>query len=422
MTERRKALLLLDYQVALCEEGPYLRMPPLAAQVAERDVLATASRVLEAARAAGWLVVHVRLAFDPTYTLRTNRLPRFDAYPDQRAMLADSPEAQIVKALAPIDGEPVVDKGCVDPFVGTPLLQVLAAEGIGEVVLGGVGDQPRRRVGRPARQRRRPAGDRGRGHVRLVPARLPRVLGAAHAAAVRHGHHRRRAAGGVGMSALEYDVVVVGGGVAGLSAACSAAEHGARVALLDRATEAESGGNTRYTEAFLRMRSLEETADGLEDTLVDDFMGHPDPSVVGDAVRAPGQRSPLYRASHVIDPEYVGRARGAGAGDAGLDGRARAALRLPAHAVPDHLDHPDGAGRRRPGDRRDDGQGRARPGRRVPLRDDGPVAGGVRRRGRRRLRADAVRAGGVPRPRRPGVRGLPGQRRDDGALLRCRTA
>jgi nicotinamidase-related amidase len=57
MTDRRKALLLLDYQVALCEEGPHLRMPPLAAQVAERDVLATATRVLEAARAAGWLVV-----------------------------------------------------------------------------------------------------------------------------------------------------------------------------------------------------------------------------------------------------------------------------------------------------------------------------------------------------------------------------
>ena len=80
------------------------------------------------------------------------------------------------------------------------------------------------------------------------------------------------------MSVHEYDVVVVGGGVAGLSAACAAAEDGARVALLERATEAETGGNTRYTEAFLRMRSLEETAEGLEDTLVDDFMGHPDPA------------------------------------------------------------------------------------------------------------------------------------------------
>ncbi len=138
MTPDRKALLLLDYQVALCEEGPHLRMPPLAEQVRERGVLQTAEKVLEAARKAGWLVVHVRLAFDPTYVLRTNRLPRFDAYPEQRAMLADSPEAQIVKALAPTEGEPVVDKGCVDPFVGTPLLTALAAEGVNHVVLGGV--------------------------------------------------------------------------------------------------------------------------------------------------------------------------------------------------------------------------------------------------------------------------------------------
>lgn len=134
----KKALLMLDYQVALCEEGPHLKAPPLQAQVAERDVLATAARVLEAARAAGTLVVHVRLAFDPSYKLRTNRLPRFDPYETNRVMLADSPEAQIVAQVAPIEGEPVVDKGCVDPFVGTALREMLAAEGVTEVVLGGV--------------------------------------------------------------------------------------------------------------------------------------------------------------------------------------------------------------------------------------------------------------------------------------------
>ena len=134
----KKALLMLDYQVALCEDGPHLKAPPLQAQVAERDVLATAEHVLDAARAAGALVVHVRLAFDPSYRLRTNRLPRFDPYEANRAMLAGSPEAEIVKALAPVDGEPVVDKGCVNPFIGTALRDVLAAEGVTEVVLGGV--------------------------------------------------------------------------------------------------------------------------------------------------------------------------------------------------------------------------------------------------------------------------------------------
>jgi biuret amidohydrolase len=132
------ALLMLDYQVGLCDQGPHGRMPPLAEQVAERKVLETAATVLDAARRAGLLVVHVRLAFDPTYVLRTNRSARFDAYPQGRVMLPDSPEAQIMDAVKPADGEPVVDKGCVNPFIGTPLLNALYAEGIRRVVLGGV--------------------------------------------------------------------------------------------------------------------------------------------------------------------------------------------------------------------------------------------------------------------------------------------
>jgi tricarballylate dehydrogenase len=107
------------------------------------------------------------------------------------------------------------------------------------------------------------------------------------------------------MQIHSYDVVVVGGGVAGLSAACSAAEAGARVALLERSTEAETGGNTRYTEAFLRMRSLEEVAEGFEEILVDDFQGHPDPYILADAVHPFVKQSALYRATHTVNPDYV---------------------------------------------------------------------------------------------------------------------
>lgn len=134
----RTALLLLDYQAALAEEGESCLAPPLAAAVRERGVLKTARRVLDAARSAQIPVFHVRLAFETTYGLRTNRLARFDGYPANRSMLGDSPQAQIVDALAPAGGEPVVDKGCVDPFIGTPLRDVLAAEGVGHVVLGGI--------------------------------------------------------------------------------------------------------------------------------------------------------------------------------------------------------------------------------------------------------------------------------------------
>ena len=120
------ALLLVDYQVALCEEGEHTRLPALAAQVRERDVVAKAATVLAAARAAGVYVVHVRLAFDPSYEVRTNRTARWDSYPAERA------------ALAPVEGEPVVVKGSVDPFIGTPLEQMLAGNGIRDIAVAGV--------------------------------------------------------------------------------------------------------------------------------------------------------------------------------------------------------------------------------------------------------------------------------------------
>jgi tricarballylate dehydrogenase len=48
------------------------------------------------------------------------------------------------------------------------------------------------------------------------------------------------------------DVVVVGAGNAALCAALSAAEQGASVLVLERSSEAESGGNTRFTAGAIR--------------------------------------------------------------------------------------------------------------------------------------------------------------------------
>jgi len=62
------------------------------------------------------------------------------------------------------------------------------------------------------------------------------------------------------MDSASYDLIVVGGGNAALCAALSAREHGARVLLLERAPEAQRGGNTAFTGGGFRM-----VHHGLED-------------------------------------------------------------------------------------------------------------------------------------------------------------
>lgn len=73
-----------------------------------------------------------------------------------------------------------------------------------------------------------------------------------------------------------FDIVVIGCGVAGLSAAVSAArsDEGAslRVAVLERSSESERGGNSRWTGAYLRLEDVYTPAEGFAQDL-DRFSG-----------------------------------------------------------------------------------------------------------------------------------------------------
>ena len=61
-------------------------------------------------------------------------------------------------------------------------------------------------------------------------------------------------------SAVRYDVVVVGAGNAALTAALSARQKGARVLVLEKAPEAERGGNSRFSGGLFRF-----AYEGIED-------------------------------------------------------------------------------------------------------------------------------------------------------------
>ncbi|MEH6758403.1 MAG: FAD-dependent oxidoreductase [Parasphingorhabdus sp.] len=100
-------------------------------------------------------------------------------------------------------------------------------------------------------------------------------------------------------------VLVVGSGVAGLSAALSAAESGAKVTIIERAPEGEHGGNTRYTEAYLRMKSVDEVADDMVDHLMENRGGYVDPAIEQEMVADVADWSSIARSQSVVDPEIA---------------------------------------------------------------------------------------------------------------------
>ena len=78
-------------------------------------------------------------------------------------------------------------------------------------------------------------------------------------------------AGSPGAAATyETDVLVVGGGIAGLSAAVEARQHGADVILIEKAPREHRGGNTRFADAQMRFPH-EADAYGPRDYTADDM-------------------------------------------------------------------------------------------------------------------------------------------------------
>jgi tricarballylate dehydrogenase len=101
------------------------------------------------------------------------------------------------------------------------------------------------------------------------------------------------------------DVVVVGTGIAGMSAAVAALQGGARVTLLERAPQDERGGQTRYTEAYLRMKSETEVTDDFEEQFAQNAGGYLDPALVHLAAGPREGWPSALKAMSFADPDLV---------------------------------------------------------------------------------------------------------------------
>lgn len=109
------------------------------------------------------------------------------------------------------------------------------------------------------------------------------------------------------MSGNATDLVIVGCGIAGLSAAVSALQKGLTVTLLERAPEEDFGGNTRWTEAYCRMKNDSEVSDDFEEAFARNSGWNLDPNLVSE-VGGPSSQWPAWVKSHPLpDPELIAR-------------------------------------------------------------------------------------------------------------------
>ena len=119
---RSTALLVMDYQVDA------LTKFMTAAQSA--DAIACVPDLIAMARDAGMMVIHVVVAFRPGHPEVSPRNPLFSALKANGMVVAGSEGAAIHPAAAAREGEPIVVKHRISPFVGTDLETLLRANGI----------------------------------------------------------------------------------------------------------------------------------------------------------------------------------------------------------------------------------------------------------------------------------------------------
>lgn len=134
---RKTAILSLhlvnDIVSAEGKFGPYF-----AEQVAARQVLANASRLLEQARTSRIPVIHVAVRFQPGHTDLVPNTPLLTMVRDMDALVADTWGAEFAEGVQPEDGEAVVTHQRVGAFHQSELDSILRDRGIEHLVLLGV--------------------------------------------------------------------------------------------------------------------------------------------------------------------------------------------------------------------------------------------------------------------------------------------
>ena len=107
------------------------------------------------------------------------------------------------------------------------------------------------------------------------------------------------------MAGSTSDVIVAGCGIGGMAAAVAALQGGATVTVLERAPHDERGGQTRYTEAYFRMKSEHEVTDDFEAHLAEHASGYLDPSLVHATAEPRANWPGIVKSLSFNDPDLI---------------------------------------------------------------------------------------------------------------------